>query len=277
MAEEIWENDLYEQLAAAGAAHVNPVAASLLETLDDARFRALRAAFLDDLHLYPGAVTLELGCGPGMLVEELVARTGEDSLVVGLDLNPHFVAIAERRAAMLGLNNAKFITADCHTIPFEDESFDAIVAEKLLMHVAPISRVIGEIARVLTIGGRAVLVDYDPYSCFAAGPNPEITARVLASAAAMYATPLAARETPRACIQAGLYVERVHGHLLVFEDPEAATASGITTVWADHATGGRAIDRGTIQRWLKAVDRAVAERRFMIALPHIITVATRVR
>ena len=79
MAEEIWENDLYEQLAAAGALHANPVAASLLETLDDARFRALRAAFLDDLHLYPGAVTLELGCGPGMLVEDLVARTGEES------------------------------------------------------------------------------------------------------------------------------------------------------------------------------------------------------
>jgi ubiquinone/menaquinone biosynthesis C-methylase UbiE len=277
MAEEIWENDLYEQLAAAGAAHVNPVAASLLETLDDARFRALRSAFLDDLHLYPGAVTLELGCGPGMLVEDLVARTGEESLVVGLDLNPHFIAIAERRAAMLGLTNARFITADCHTIPFEDESFDAIVAEKLLMHVAPISRVIGEIARVLAVGGRAVLVDYDPYTCFAAGPNPEITARVLASAASMYATPLAARETPNACIRAGLYVERVHGHLLVFEDPEAATASGITMVWADHAVGGRSVDRSTVQRWLKAVERAISERRFMIALPHIITVATRVR
>jgi len=277
MAEEIWENDLYEQLAGAGPAHANPVAASLLETLDDVRFRALRSAFLDDLHLYPGAVTLELGCGPGMLVEELVERTGGDSLVVGLDLNPHFIAIAERRSSMLGLTNARFITADCHTIPFEDESFDAIVAEKLLMHVAPISRVIGEIARVLAIGGRAVLIDYDPYTCFAAGPNPEITSRVLSSAASMYATPLAARETPRACMQAGLYVERVHGHLLVFEDPEAATASGITTVWADHAIGGRAVDRSTVQRWMKAVDRAVAERRFMIALPHIITVATRVR
>jgi SAM-dependent methyltransferase len=212
-----------------------------------------------------------------MLIEEIVARAGEDSLVVGLDLNPHFIAIAERRAAMLGLSNAKFIAADCHTIPFEDESFDAIVAEKLLMHVAPISRVIAEIARVLTVGGRAVLVDYDPYSCFAAGPNPEITSRVLASAAAMYASPLAARDTHSACIRAGLYVERVHGHLLVFEDPDAATASGIAMVWADHAIGGRSVDRSTVQRWLKAVDRAVAERRFMIALPHIITVATRVR
>jgi hypothetical protein len=39
---------------------------------------------------------------------------------------------------------------------------------------------------------------------------------------------------------------------------------------------GRQADPGTIQRWLKAVERAADERRFLIAIPHVITVATRV-
>jgi SAM-dependent methyltransferase len=274
--QEGWQNDLYEQLASAGAAQVNPLAAGLLETLDDPRFQAMRESFLDDLHLYPGASTLEVGCGPGMLLEPIHERAGPDGPIVGLDLNPHFIRVAEQRAAMLGFANARFLTADCHTLPFEDGTFDAVVAEKLLMHVAPIARVIREMARVLTVGGRLVLVDYDPYSAFAAGPNPTITSRVLASAATVYASPQAARETARACVDAGLYVEKVHGHLLVCEDPNARTARGIAPVWADHAIMGRQVDPGTVQRWLRAVERAIDQRQFLIAIPHIITVANRV-
>jgi len=271
-----WQNDLYGQLAQAGAAQVNPLAAGLLETLDDPRFKALRNAFLDDLHLYPGASTLEVGCGPAMLLEPIHERIGAEGAIVGLDINPHFIAVANHRAQLLGIERARFVTADCHTLPFEDESFDSIVAEKLLMHVAPLARVIGEMARVLSVGGRLVLVDYDPYTAFAAGPNPTITSRVLASAATVYASPQAARETPRACVDVGLYVEHVRGHLLVFEDPQARTARGIAPVWADHAIMGRQADPGTIQRWLKAVERAAEQRQFMIAIPHIITVATRI-
>jgi SAM-dependent methyltransferase len=271
-----WHNDLYEQLAAAGAAQVNPIAAGLLETLDDPRFQEMRSGILDDLRLYPGAVTLELGCGPGMLTEQIVERAAPDALVFGIDINPHFVSIAEQRVAMLGIDGARYLVADCHTIPFDDESFDAVVAERLLMHIAPISRVIAEIARVLTVGGRAVLVDYDPYSCFAAGPNPAITPRVLTSAAAMYASPQAARETPSACVAAGLSIERVRGHLLVFEDASAPTVAGIATTWAEHAAAGRQVDRGTVQRWLRAVERASEQGQFLLAIPHIITVATRV-
>lgn len=276
MSEEIWQNDLYEQLAHGSAAQVNPLAASLLETLDDPRFRELREGVLDDLQLYPGAVSLELGCGPGMLVEDIAARTGPDSLVFGLDLNPHFIRVAEKRAEMLELKSARFLVADCHTIPFDDESFDSVVAERLLMHVSPISRVIREVNRVLTVGGRAVFVDYDPYSCFAAGPAPTITSRVLASAATMYASPLAARNTAHVCIAAGMYVERVRGHLLVMEDARARSASGVASVWAEHAMAGRQVDRSTVQRWQLAVERAAQQGQFLIGIPHIITVATRI-
>ncbi|HUG15089.1 MAG TPA: methyltransferase domain-containing protein [Thermomicrobiales bacterium] len=259
----------------ASAAHTNPIAASLLETLDEPRFQEIRAIALDEMHLYPGAVSLEVGCGPGMLTEEILARTGPGSLAHGIDINPHFIRIATQRAEMLGLAGAEFVTGDCHTLPYDDEMFDAVVAERLLMHVAPITRVLSEISRVLTIGGRAVLIDYDPYCAFAAGPNPTITSRMLASAATMYATPLAARETPSACARVGLIVERVRGHLLVFEDATLHTAGGIASAWSEHAVAGRQVDRGTVQRWMLAVERAAAEGRFMIAIPHIMTVATR--
>lgn len=277
MSQETWQNDLYEQLAAGSAAEVNPIAGSLLQTLDDHRFQALRDTLLDDLHLYPGASVLEVGCGPGMLLEGMHERVGADGKVCGIDLNPHFINVAQRRVKMLEYDNATFVTGDCHSLPFEDETFDAVVAEKVLMHVSPISRVIEEIKRVLSIGGRLVLSDYDPYTIMTAGPDPALTARVLASAARMYASPYAAREAARACVDAGLYMEKVHGHLLVLEDPYSKTVAGIANIWYEHAASGRQVDRGTARRWLKAIEMTAREGRFMIAIPNVITVASKVR
>lgn len=270
-----WQNDLYEQLAAGTAEEVNPIAASLLETLDDPRFLQLRETLCEELHLQPGERVLELGCGPGMLLEPLYQRVGPTGKIDGLDLNPHFIRVADRRVEMLEIENATFTTGDCHTLPYDDETFDAVVAEKLLMHVAPIRRIIDEMSRVLVPGGRVVMADYDPFTVMVAGPDPSITARVMASASRVYASPMAARETAVTCVQTGLYVENVRGYLQVFEDPDAPTVSGVPTVWSEHATAGRQVDRGTARRWLKMVELAASEKRFLISIPFLITVAIR--
>lgn len=276
MREMSWNTDPYVQLASASAAQINPLAAGLLETLDDPRFQALRQLVLDDMHLYPGAVALDLGCGPGMLMDGIVERVGVDTEVHGLDLNPHFIAVARRRAEMAGYTNTVFAIGDCLGLPYGDQTFDAVAAERLLMHVNAIPDALNEIKRVLTVGGRAVFCDYDPYTSFAGGPDPNITARVMASAASIYAAPRAARETARKCVDAGLYVEKVHGHLLVIEDPRAKTATGIAANWAEHAIAGRQAPPDTITRWRKAVERSMHDGTFLIAIPHIITIARRV-
>ena len=66
------------------------------------------------------------------------------------------------------LNHLEYVTADlnspwadhhfdCHDIPFEDNSFDALMANHLLEHVADDRRVMSEFVRVLKPGGWAVL------------------------------------------------------------------------------------------------------------------------
>lgn len=268
-------NDLYELLAEGSAEGSKPIAAALLETLDDPRFGNLRGILLDELHLLPGGVVLEVGCGPGVLLDRLHERVTSDGSIHGLDLNPHFISVAERRAELLNIRNSTFSTGDCHDLPYRNEMFDAVVAEKLLMHVAPLGPVIEEIRRVLVPGGRLVATDYDPFTIMAAGPDPAVTARVMASAAKVYASPFAARETASACRKAGMAVETVRGYLQVFEDPDLPTAAGVPEVWSDHAAAGRQVEPGTARRWLSLVELAAREGRFMIAIPYVITVATR--
>jgi ubiquinone/menaquinone biosynthesis C-methylase UbiE len=268
-------NDLYELLAEGPPEGSRPIAAALLETLDDSRFANLRGILIDELHLLPGGVVLEVGCGPGVLLDLLHERVTSDGSIHGLDLNPHFIQVAERRAELLGILNSTFSTGDCHELPYRDEMFDAIVGEKLLMHVAPLGPVIQELRRVLVPGGRLVVTDYDPFTILAAGPDPAVTARVMASAARVYASPLASRETAHACREAGLIVETVRGYLQVFEDPSVPTVAGVPEVWSDHATAGRQVEPGTARRWLSLVELAAREDRFMIAIPYVITVAVR--
>ncbi len=268
-------NDLYELLAEGSAEGSKPIAAALLETLDDPRFRNLRGMLLDELHLIPGGVVLEVGCGPGMLLEGLYERVTSEGNIHGLDLNPHFIDVAERRAKLLKIRNSTYSTGDCHELPYRDAMFDAIAGEKLLMHVAPLAPVLEEMKRVLAPGGRLVVADYDPHTIMAAGPDPAVTARVMASAARVYASPMASRETAHICREVGFEVETVRGYLQVFEDPNIPTVAGVPEVWSDHAAAGRHVDPGTARRWLSLVELAARENRFMIAIPYIITVAVR--
>src|SRR5690606_26048366 len=94
-------------------------------------------------------------------------------------------------------------------------------------------------------------------------------------AARVYASPLAGRETARACRDEGLEVEQVRGYLQVFEDPDAPTVAGVPSVWSDHAAAGRQVEGGTARRWLSMVELAAREGRFLITIPYVITVASR--
>jgi SAM-dependent methyltransferase len=51
-------------------------------------------------------------------------------------------------------DRAGYVVADVQDLPFEDESFDAAIANHMLYHVADRPRALGELARVLAAGGR---------------------------------------------------------------------------------------------------------------------------
>ena len=95
----------------------------------------------------------------------LKARTSFfDSPMRMLHLAPEYCFMHRFKA----LNHLEYVTADlnspwadhhfdCHDIPFEDNSFDALMANHLLEHVADDRRVMSEFVRVLKPGGWAVL------------------------------------------------------------------------------------------------------------------------
>jgi ubiquinone/menaquinone biosynthesis C-methylase UbiE len=96
---------------------------------------------------------LELGCGTGGLWWENVSRVPEGWQVLLSDLSPGMVQEA-RRNLRDGWGRFEFEVIDALWIPFEDESFDAVIANHMLYHVPDRARAFSEIRRVLRPGGR---------------------------------------------------------------------------------------------------------------------------
>jgi SAM-dependent methyltransferase len=71
------------------------------------------------------------------------------------------VARATSLAEQDGAPNAEFGTASVYHLPFTDESFDAVFANALLIHLRDPDRAIGEMRRVLKPGGVIGIRDAD--------------------------------------------------------------------------------------------------------------------
>lgn len=89
---------------------------------------------------------LEVGSGPGHIAAAL-AEAGAD--VVGIDFSASMIEVAKARYPALS-----FQEADAESLPFEDESFDAVVSSFTVHHLARPEKVFREVRRVLKPGGR---------------------------------------------------------------------------------------------------------------------------
>lgn len=91
----------------------------------------------------PEASVLDVGCGWGSLANYLPAT----NKYTGIDFSPQMLSYANKE-----LPNAEFKVEDYHLLPFEDESFDYILANECLNY-GNVARAHGEIARVLKPNG----------------------------------------------------------------------------------------------------------------------------
>lgn len=79
--------------------------------------------------------------------------------VVGVDLTPAMLAVAQRLARERGLTNVEFVEGDAEHLPAADESFDRVVCRIALHHFPDPGQAVREMARVLKPGGRLAFVD----------------------------------------------------------------------------------------------------------------------
>ncbi len=122
-------------------------------------YRRLCAEVLGALADRPRARILEIGSGPGWISIE-IARGLPQAELVGLELSPDMVRVAEANRAAAGVQNLRFVEGDAaHMTALGDASFDAVISNGSMHHWLDVGAVLDEVARVLRPGGRAFLCD----------------------------------------------------------------------------------------------------------------------
>ena len=107
------------------------------------------------LKLPADAKILELGCGPAHMWRECSSRIPAGWDITLSDLSSGMVDAAWRNLVVTG-RNFKFKEIHAQSIPFEDETFDAVIANFMLYHVPDRPKAIAEIKRVLKPGGHLI-------------------------------------------------------------------------------------------------------------------------
>ena len=104
------------------------------------------------LALPADAKILELGSGTGLLWKENANRIPSAWDITLSDLSAGMLDSTWRNLVVTG-RAFQFKEIDAQSIPFEDETFDAVIANHMLYHVPDRPKAIGEIKRVLKTGG----------------------------------------------------------------------------------------------------------------------------
>lgn len=106
-----------------------------------------------------GMKILELGCGNGRLWIENKAKLPADCEIILSDISEGMIRDV-RREQSLQDDRFSFAAFDCHAIPYEDASFDLVIANHVIFYCKDVDRVCSEVGRVLKPGGRFVCGTY---------------------------------------------------------------------------------------------------------------------
>lgn len=109
--------------------------------------RPLAVVFADAALVVAGHDALDVGCGPGALTGELVARLGAAS-VRALDPSPPFVEACAARNPGVDVRPGR-----AEAIPFDDEAFDRVLSQLVLHFVTEPEVAASELRRVVRPGG----------------------------------------------------------------------------------------------------------------------------
>ena len=137
-------------------------------------------------HVAEASEVLDVGCGVG-IGPAYIART-HGCRVVGVDRSPRMIDWAGRQAHTSGVEGrVTLLVADVLELPFEDDTFDVVIAESVIAFVADKERAIAEMIRVTKPGG---YVGLNEGFLLTGTPSPRVTqlARRIGSAMVTLAT-----------------------------------------------------------------------------------------
>ena len=133
------------------------------------------ARLFDEIGVAEGQHVLELGCGPRGCLDLLRARVGRTGAVVGVELSPESVGLAQAHVAEQGFENVEVLCADAGDTGLRPASFDLVTSRLVLVNIPAPERIIAEAVALARDGGAVAFHEVDFVAMVCDPPCPAWT------------------------------------------------------------------------------------------------------
>ena len=107
-----------------------------------------------------GKKCLDVGTGTGEIAFHVARTAGAGSTVIGVDITPKMLELAEMKEKELDLPvKIDWRVGDALKLEFEDDTFDLVTSGYMLRNVTDILQAVSEMHRVLAPGGKVVVAE----------------------------------------------------------------------------------------------------------------------
>ena len=113
-------------------------------------------ALIEAAHISSGDRVLDVACGTGFVARAATELTDQ---VSGADVNAGMLAVARSHAPAI-----TFVEAPADALPFEDNTFNAVVCQQGLQFFPDPDAALAEFARVTKPGGHIAATTWGPYA-----------------------------------------------------------------------------------------------------------------
>jgi ArsR family transcriptional regulator len=103
---------------------------------------------------------VDIGTGTGRMIE-LFAAAADQAL--GIDRSPEMLRLARAKLAEAGLDAVELRQGDMYSLPLKAESADTAIIHQVLHYAQNPAAAVAEAARLLSPGGRLLVVDFAPH------------------------------------------------------------------------------------------------------------------
>jgi ubiquinone/menaquinone biosynthesis C-methylase UbiE len=120
---------------------------------------------LAGIGLRAGLRVLEIGCGPGVMLEAAAQLVGPEGEIHAIDVQPEMLTRARARLARHGIGGVTLTEADAGAIPYADGAFDLVYMVTVIGELPDHEGALAEIRRVLAPGGVFAVTEeiFDPH------------------------------------------------------------------------------------------------------------------
>ena len=238
--------------------------------------RRRRALAEEALAPQPGDEVLDVGCGPGFYVVDILDIVGENGAVTGVDASASMLAIAARKTG--DRPNVRLLEGEATELPVGDASVDRAISVQVFEYLSDVDveAALAELMRVVRPGGRVVIWDIDWSTLSWHCSDTERMRRIVRAWDRHLADPVLPRTLLASLRRAGFTDVRRDAHPFTAETMDPEAFGGYMPALIRRYLGGLDdVDQSDADAWLADLEALDAGGAYSFAVLQFCFTATR--